>query len=68
MRFLFQKRKITGQPSVEAVHITGDDMPAMGEEVVPGHDAKALAAYLLSLKRSSYKLPEAPEEAAPDAQ
>ena len=28
------------------------------------HDAKALAAYLLSLKRSSYKLAEAPEEAA----
>ena len=68
MHFLFEKRKVVGQPSVEAVHVTGSDMPELGEEVVPRHDAKALAAYLLSLKRSSYKLPEAPEEAAPDAQ
>lgn len=67
MRFLFEKRRIVGQPSVEAIHVTGGDMPAPGEEVVPRHDAKALAAYLLSLKRSSYKLPEAPEEAAPDS-
>ncbi len=66
MRFLFEKRKVVGQPSVEAVHVTGDDMPKPGEEVVPRHDAKALVAYLLSLKRSSYKLPEAPEEAAPE--
>ena len=68
MRFLYDKRKIIGQPSTEAVHVTGDDAPAPGYEVVPRHDAKALVAYLLSLKRSSYKLPEAPEEAAPDAQ
>ena len=67
MHFLFEKRRIVGQPSVEAIHVTGGDMPALGEEVVPRHDAKALAAYLLSLKRSSYKLPEAPEEAAPDS-
>jgi cytochrome c oxidase cbb3-type subunit 2 len=32
--------------------------------IVPSHDARALVAYLLALKRSSYKLPEAPEEAA----
>ncbi len=68
MRFLFAQRKIVGQPSTEAVHVTGEDMPALGDEVVPRADAKALVAYLLSLKRSSYKLPEAPEEAAPDAQ
>ena len=38
-------------------------MPAVPtDEIVPGHDAKALAAYLLSLKRTTYKLAEAPEE------
>ena len=64
LRFLFDRHTVVGQPSTEAVKVTGDDMPAATEEVVPRHDAKALAAYLLSLKRSSYKLPEAPEEAA----
>ena len=68
MRFLFDKRRPAGQPSTEALDpkAIAADMPAPGEEVVPRHDAKALVAYLLSLKRSSYKLPEAPEEAAPD--
>ena len=64
LRFLFDRRAIVGQPSTEAVKVEGPDAPDPSEEVVPGHDAKALAAYLLSLKRSSYKLPEAPEEAA----
>ena len=68
MYFLYQTRKIIGQPSSEALTLTGEDAPPAGYEVVPRHDAKALVAYLLSLKRSSYKLPEAPEEAAPDAQ
>ena len=66
MRFLFDRRRIVGQPSVEAVRVADEDAPAPGEEIVPRHDAKALVAYLLSLKRSSYKLPEAPEEAAPE--
>jgi cytochrome c oxidase cbb3-type subunit II len=35
-----------------------------GYEVVPTEDAKALVAYLLSLKRD-YPLPEAPEEEIP---
>ena len=68
VRFLFEKRRPAGQPSTEAIDpkAIALDMPAPGEEVIPRHDAKALVAYLLSLKRSSYKLPEAPEEAAPD--
>jgi cytochrome c oxidase cbb3-type subunit 2 len=64
--FLFDHRKITGQPSADALHPTGEYAPATGYEIVPRHDARALTAYLLSLKRSSYKLPEAPEEAAPE--
>ena len=64
LRFLFDEHRIAGQPSVEAVRVEGPLMPPVGSEVTPGHDAKALAAYLLSLKRSSYKLPEAPDEPA----
>ena len=67
LRFLFNRRRVVGQPSTQAVKVQGDDAPdPQLEEVVPEHDAKALAAYLLSLKRSSYKLAEAPEEAAPN--
>lgn len=70
VRFLFDERKIVGQPSTEALpsNAIPRDLPAPGNEIIPRHDAKALVAYLLSLKRSSYKLPEAPEEAAPDGQ
>lgn len=61
--FLFNHREVIGQPSTEAVHLPGDTVEAVPkEEIVPGHDAKALAAYLLSLKRTTYKLAEAPEE------
>jgi len=68
MRFLFDERKIVGQPTTEALDPKAieQDLPVPGSEIVPRHDAKALVAYLLSLKRSSYKLPEAPEEAAPE--
>ena len=63
LRFLFDQRKISGQPSTAAIHIPGDAVAAVPrDEIVPGHDAKALAAYLLSLKRTTYKLAEAPEE------
>ncbi len=68
LRFLFDDRKIVGQPSTEAVRTRSRaTCPRPARKVVPRHDAKALVAYLLSLKRSSYKLPEAPEEAAPDS-
>ena len=66
--FLFDHRPIAGQPSTEAIHIPGTAQPTVPrDEILPGHDAKALAAYLLSLKRTTYKLAEAPEE-KPDAQ
>jgi cytochrome c oxidase cbb3-type subunit 2 len=54
LRFLFE-RKTGGQTPENALP---------GTDIVPTHDAQALVAYLLSLKRSSYKLAEAPEEAA----
>jgi len=61
-RFLYTMRKISGQPSNEALTgLTGRHAPAPGFEVVPTEDATVLAAYLLSLKRD-YALPEAPQE------
>lgn len=59
-RFLYKLQQIQGQPSDDAVQgLTGPHAPPPGWEVVPTDDAKALVAYLLSLKRN-YPLPEAP--------
>ena len=64
MHFLFTRHRVNGQPSIEAIKLS-DYKPLRGyDEVVPTHDAKALVAYLLALRRSSYKLDEAPVEAA----
>jgi len=63
-RSLYKLRKISGQPSAEAVPgLTGPYAPTDGYEVIPTEEAKALVAYLLSLKRD-YPLPEAPPEPA----
>lgn len=61
-KFLFEKRRIVDQPSTDAVKVLPPDAPEAGWEIVPTRDAKLLVAYLLSLKRSTYPLPEAPEE------
>lgn len=58
-RYLYKTRKISGQPSAEALQgLTGPHAPKPGFEVVPTEDARALVVYLLSLKRN-YTLPEA---------
>ena len=64
MRFLFEKRRVAGQLSVDAIKVEGPDAAtvAADEEVVPTLQAKNLVAYLLSLKRSGYPLPEAPAD------
>jgi cytochrome c oxidase cbb3-type subunit 2 len=51
-RFLFEKRKISGQKSEDALNLIGDDAVEEGYEVVPTQDAKALVGYLLSLDHS----------------
>ena len=51
-RYLFEKRKITGQRSLEALDLTGNDAPEPGYEVVPKPAAKALVGYLMSLDKS----------------
>jgi len=64
-RYLYTMQKIEGEPSEDAIEgLQGPYAPAEGYEVVPTEDAKALVAYLLSLKRD-YPLPEAPEEEIP---
>ena len=56
-RFLFVRQKISGQRSVDALDLAGDDAPPAGYEVVPTAEAKSLVAYLLSLQKG-YHLPD----------
>ncbi|MEY3395674.1 MAG: hypothetical protein RL346_1910 [Verrucomicrobiota bacterium] len=46
-RFLFSEKKVTGNPSDEALPFKGPE----GGEMVPSRDARALVSYLLSLKK-----------------
>lgn len=66
-RFLFEMRKITGQPSPDALKLTGDLAPPTGVEVMPTAKARQLVAYLLSL-RSDAILFETPAPKAPTAE
>jgi cytochrome c oxidase cbb3-type subunit 2 len=56
-RFLFITRRIDGQPSQDALVLPREDAPPAGFEIVPTPEARALVAYLLSLK-NDYSLPE----------
>jgi cbb3-type cytochrome oxidase cytochrome c subunit len=58
-RFLFEQKKIGKQRSADALQLEGKFAPAEGYEIVPKPEAKALAAYLISL-RSDTPLYEAP--------
>src|SRR5215470_14756562 len=51
-RFLYRKRRITGQRSAEALQLPGSDAPPAGWEVVPTFDAKCVVAYLMGLNQS----------------
>jgi cytochrome c oxidase cbb3-type subunit 2 len=57
-RYLFEKRKISGERPLDALNLVGKEMPAQGYTVVPTSEAEALVGYLLSLDRS-FGLPEA---------
>ena len=56
-RFLFTTRRIGSGPGGDALALSGPDRPAPGYEVVPTPQARALVAYLLSLKKG-YDLPD----------
>ena len=57
-RFLFVTRKITGQPSRDALVLPDADAPPAGYEIVPTARAKSLVAYLLSLKKGYHLKPD----------
>ena len=58
-RFLFETRKIIGEPSAKSLQKLWptEAQPAAGYEIIPSERAEALVAYLLSLK-NSYSYPE----------
>jgi len=57
-RFLFIERRITGQPSQDALVLPDADAPPAGYEIVPTAEAKSLVAYLLSLKKGYHLKPD----------
>jgi cytochrome c oxidase cbb3-type subunit 2 len=58
-RYLFEKRKVGGAPTPDALKLAGDLSPEPGYEIVPMPEARALVAYLLNL-RAEAPLFEAP--------
>ncbi|MFO1477735.1 MAG: cbb3-type cytochrome c oxidase subunit II [Verrucomicrobiota bacterium] len=65
-RFLFEKRRTGRQPSPDALQLPAEWAPPAGYEIVPKPEARALVAYLLSLK-SDTPLFEAPMSAPIEA-
>lgn len=59
-RFLFETRKIVGEPSPKAIQalLPSSHQPPAGHEIVPTVRAERLVSYLLSLK-DTYAYPEA---------
>jgi cytochrome c oxidase cbb3-type subunit 2 len=51
-RFLYEKRRIAGERSAEALQLSGSDAPPAGWEIVPTYDAKCVVAYLMGLNQS----------------
>lgn len=56
--YLFDRRKIKGEPSPKALALPGKFAPEDGYEIVPSPEAEALVGYLLSLNKN-HDLPEA---------
>ena len=51
-KFLYEKRRVGGEQSVDAIKLRGEDALGEGWEIVPTYDAKCLVAYLMSLNQS----------------
>jgi cbb3-type cytochrome oxidase cytochrome c subunit len=56
--FLYEKRRVSGERSADALKLTGPNAPSDEWEIVPTYDAKCLVAYLMSLDQS-HELKEA---------
>jgi cbb3-type cytochrome oxidase cytochrome c subunit len=63
-KFLYEKRRVSGERSADALKLTGAEALPDEWEVVPTYDAKCLVAYLMSLDQS-HALTEAKLNAAP---
>jgi cytochrome c oxidase cbb3-type subunit 2 len=63
-QFLFDKHKIEGLPSPDALRVPAPFEPPSGYEIVPRPQARALAAYVTSLHQDGY-LFEAPPPPQP---
>jgi cbb3-type cytochrome oxidase cytochrome c subunit len=62
--FLYEKKRVEGEYSAEALRLSGSDAPEPGWEIVPSYDAKCLVAYLMSLDQS-HALKEVKNAAGP---
>src|SRR6476659_577384 len=51
-RVLYEKRRIAGERSAEALQLSSSDAPPAGWDVVPTYDAKCVVAYLIGLNQS----------------
>lgn len=51
-KFLYEKRRTSGERAADALPLSGRDAPPDGYEVVPTYDAQCLVAYLMSLDQS----------------
>jgi cytochrome c oxidase cbb3-type subunit 2 len=51
-RFLYEQRRIGGEPSADALKLNRREAPPEGWEIVPTYDAQCLVAYLMSLDQS----------------
>jgi cytochrome c oxidase cbb3-type subunit 2 len=63
-RFLYEQRRIGGEPSADALKLNRRELPPEGWEIVPTYDAQCLVAYLMSLDQS-HPLNEVKSAAAP---
>ncbi|QSR85803.1 cbb3-type cytochrome c oxidase subunit II [Methylacidimicrobium sp. B4] len=52
-RYLYARVPLLGTPLPDALPLSGRDAPPHGFQVIPRPEARALVAYLLSLKRAS---------------
>jgi cbb3-type cytochrome oxidase cytochrome c subunit len=65
-KFLYQKRRVGGERSADAINLRSEGAPGEGWEIVPTYDAKCLVAYLMSLNQS-HPLNEVKSAAPPAA-
>jgi len=72
-RYLFDTQKVEHAPSPEALQLPRELAPAQGYEIVPTPEAKALAAYLVSLRADAplfaapFTVASAPQSATANA-